>query len=276
MRLAPDAVVTAPVRYRAVVAYVGTRFHGWQAQRNAPRTVQAALEEALGRLSRERVRVEGASRTDAGVHADGQVAHFDLPRRREPRAVRDAANDALPDDVRVLAVEEVDPEFHARFDARWKEYRYRWSRSAVIAPRDAPFVAPISPRADAARMREAARSVVGTRDFRVFAVGPRTDESTVRTLHSVAIVEDGDALAALFRGDGFLRGMVRSLSGVLADVARGRVPPDRAEELLATGNRRLLSAKAPAKALTLERVSYDTGGGARRRTPSAEASGRRR
>jgi tRNA pseudouridine38-40 synthase len=268
--------VTSPVRYRAVIAYVGTRFHGWQIQKNAPRTVQAALEEALGRLARERVRFEGASRTDAGVHADGQVAHFDLPRRREPRAIRDAANDALPDDVRVLAVEEADPEFHARFDARWKEYRYRWSRSAVIAPRDAPFVAPISPRADAARMREAARSVVGTRDFRVFAVGPRPDEFTVRTLHAVTIAEDGDALTATFRGDGFLRGMVRSLSGVLADVSRGRVPPDRAEELFATGDRRRLSAKAPARGLTLERVSYDTGAAGRRRRPFPEASGRRR
>jgi tRNA pseudouridine38-40 synthase len=259
-----------------VIAYVGTGFHGWQIQKNAPRTVQAALEEALGRLARERVRVEGASRTDAGVHADGQVAHFDLPRRRDPRAVRDAANDALPEDVRLLDVEEVDPEFHSRFDARWKEYRYRWSRSAVIAPREAPFVAPISPRADAARMREAARALVGTRDFRVFAVGPRADESTVRTLDSVAIAEDGGALTALFRGDGFLRGMVRSVSGVLADVARGRVPPDRAEELLATGDRRLLSAKAPAKGLTLERVSYDTAAGGRGRPAFAGASGRRR
>jgi len=268
--------VTVPIRYRAIVAYVGTGFHGWQIQRNAPRTVQAALEAAVGRLARERVRVEGASRTDAGVHADGQVAHFDLPRRREPRAVRDAANDALPDDVRILAVEEADPDFHARFDARWKEYRYRWSRSAVIAPGDAPFTAPVSPRADAARMAEAARSIVGTRDFRVFAVGPRADESTMRTLHSVTIEEEGDLLTALFRGDGFLRGMVRSLSGVLADVARGRVPPDRAAELLATGNRRLLSAKAPAKGLTLERVSYGTGTAGRARERPARPPGQRR
>ena len=268
--------MTAPVRYRAVVAYVGTRFHGWQVQKNAPRTVQAALEEAIRRLARERARVEGASRTDAGVHADGQVAHFDLPRRREPHAVRDAVNGALPEDVRILSVDEADPAFHARFDARWKEYRYRWSRAGVVAPRDAPFVAPISPRADAARMQNAASSVIGTRDFRVFAVGPRADESTVRTLHSIVVEENGDALSAVFRGDGFLRGMVRSISGVLADVARGRVPADRAEELLATGDRRRLSAKAPAKGLTLEHVSYDTDPADRRREPSGGSSGRRR
>jgi tRNA pseudouridine38-40 synthase len=250
--------VSAPVRYRARVAYVGTAFHGWQRQKNAPRTVQAALERALAVLAREPVRVEGASRTDTGVHADGQVAHFDLPRRREPRAVRDAANDRLPEDVRVLEVEEASSEFHARFDATWKEYRYRWSRAAVVAPRDAPFVAAISPRAEAGRMRDACRAVTGRRDFRVFAVAAPASESTVRTLHSIAIDELGDEIAALFRGDGFLRGMVRSICGVLADVARGRVPADRVERLVATGDRRLLSAKAPARGLTLTKVSYSS------------------
>jgi tRNA pseudouridine38-40 synthase len=248
--------MSGPVRYRAVVAYVGTRFHGWQVQKNAPRTVQAALQDALGRLAHAPVRVEGASRTDAGVHADGQVAHFDLPRRREPRVIRDAANDRLPDDVRVLSVEEAAPDFHARFGAAWKEYLYRWSRAAVIPPRDAPFVAPISPRADAALMREAAASLPGAHDFRVFAVATPAGESTVRRLHSVVIREEGDELQALFRGDGFLRGMVRSMCGVLSDAARGRVPVDRAARLLGTGDRRLLCAKSAAKGLTLVRVSY--------------------
>jgi tRNA pseudouridine38-40 synthase len=243
-------------RYRAVVAYVGTRFHGWQVQKNAPRTVQAALEDALRRLARVPVRVEGASRTDAGVHADGQVAHFDLPRRREPRVVRDAVNARLPDDVRVLAVEEAAAGFHARFDALWKEYQYRWSRAVVIPPRDAPFVAPISPRADAARMRKAASSLPGQRDFRVFAVATAAGESTVRTLHSIVIEEEGDELRAVLRGDGFLRGMARSICGVLSDAARGRVPLDRTARLLETGDRRLLCAKASAKGLTLLRVFY--------------------
>lgn len=243
-------------RYRATVAYVGTGFHGWQVQQNAPRTVQAVLEEALRRLAHARVRVEGASRTDTGVHADGQVVHFDLPRRREPRVVRDAANDRLPDDVRVLAVEEVAPGFHSRFDARWKEYLYRWSRAEVVPPRDAAFVTSISPRADAARMREAAVILPGTRDFRIFAVGPPAGESTVRTIHSIEISEDGVELRALFRGDGFLRGMVRSICGALADVSRHRVPASRVAALLETGDRRLLSSKAPAKGLTLLRVFY--------------------
>ncbi len=250
-------------RYRATIAYVGTNFHGWQVQQNAPRTVQGALEEALARLSRAPVRVEGASRTDAGVHADGQVAHFDLPRARAPRVVREAVNDALPDDVRVLAVEEAAPDFHARFDAAWKEYLYRWSRAGAIPPRDAPFVAPISARAVAERMREAAHLVPGERDFRVFAVAPAAGESTVRVLHAITVREEGDELQALFRGAGFLRGMVRSICGVLGDVARGRVEPSRMARLLETGDRKLLCHKAAAKGLTLVRVSYEPEAGGR-------------
>lgn len=243
-------------RYRATVAYVGTRFHGWQMQKNAARTVQAVLEEAVQRLARAPVRVEGAGRTDAGVHADGQVVHFDLPRLRDPEIVRDAVNGRLPEDVRVLAVYLAAPSFHARFDARWKEYLYRWSRADVIPPRDAPFVAPISRRADAARMREAAASLPGRRDFSVFAVKLERGESGVRWLESVTIEESGEELRALFRGDGFLRGMVRSMAGVLADEARGRVPAGRAAELVAKGDRRKLSAKAAARGLTLVSVGY--------------------
>jgi tRNA pseudouridine38-40 synthase len=250
--------LSGAVRYRAVVAYVGTRFHGWQTQKNAPRTVQATLEAALKALARGPVRVEGASRTDAGVHADGQVAHFDLPRRREPRAVRDGANDRLPDDVRLLSVEEAAAGFHARFDASWKEYVYRWSRAPVIAPKDAPFAAPLSPRADAERMREAAACLPGRKDFRIFAVAPGAGEDTVRTLRSVVIEEDGEELRAVLRGDGFLRGMARSICGVLADASRGRVPRDRALRLLETGDRGLLCAKALARGLTLRFVSYDS------------------
>ncbi len=248
--------MSQPTRYRATIAYVGASFHGWQRQKNAPRTVQAVLEDALRDLARAPVRVEGASRTDAGVHADGQVAHFDLPGRRDPRAVRGAVNGKLPEDVRLLAVEEAAPGFHARFDAGWKEYLYRWSRAEVIAPRDRPFVARISPRADVERLREAARVVPGERDFRIFAVTPPSEESTVRHLHSITVREEGAELSALFRGDGFLRGMVRSICGVLSDMARGRVPEDRMARLLESGNRRLLSHKAAAHGLTLCRVFY--------------------
>ena len=243
-------------RYRATVAYVGTAFHGWQIQRNAPRTVQAVLHDALRHVAGAPVRVEGASRTDTGVHADGQIVHFDLVEPRAPTVIREAVNDCLPDDVRLLDVAEADPGFHARFGAAWKEYVYRWSRADVVPPRDFPFVGILSPRARSDLMRDAAARAAGTRDFRIFGVQRLSSEPSIRTLHAVSIEESGDELRAIFRGDGFLRGMVRSICGVLADASRGRVPPGRVTELLENGDRRGLSHKAAAKGLTLVRVSY--------------------
>jgi tRNA pseudouridine38-40 synthase len=243
-------------RYRADLSYIGTDFHGWQIQENASRTVQAVLEEALGRFSGEQVRAVAAGRTDTGVHAEGQVVHFDLVRRREPDRIRAGVNAHLPSDARLLRAAEAAPDFDARRDAAWKEYLYRWSRARVVPPRDAPYVARISPHADAARMREAAALLAGNHDFRVFGVRLPADESTLRMLHFVRVEEAGDEIRALFRGQSFLRGMVRSICGVLAHAARGRVSPDRVRLLLESGDRALLSPKAPASGLTLLRVHY--------------------
>jgi len=245
-----------PARYRAVLAYVGTGFHGWQLQENAPRTVQGVLEDALASFAGAPVRARAAGRTDTGVHADGQVVDFELPRAREGAKVRDAVNRILPADVRLLEVAGAPAGFDARRDALWKEYLYRWSRTPVVSPRDAPFVCRISGAADAARMRRAAGALAGTRDFRVFSVRSRDRESTIRTLHFVQIEETGAEISALFRGDAFLRGMVRAMCGTLADVARGRLPEDRCARLLATSDRSLLASKAPAHGLTLVRVAY--------------------
>ena len=247
-------------RYRAVLSYIGTEFRGWQIQKSTDRTVQGVLEAALSRYSGEEPRAVAAGRTDAGVHAEGQVVHFDLERSREPGRVRDGVNAHLPEDVRLLSVEQARSEFDARRDAAWKEYLYRWSRASVVAPREAPFVAPISAAADAGKMRLAAESLPGRKDFGVFGVRLASGESTIRNLHFVRIEEAGDEIRALFRGDAFLRGMVRSLCGVLADISRGRVPPDRLRRLLDTLDRSLLSPKAPAAGLTLIRVRYGDSG----------------
>ncbi len=157
------------MRYRATVAYVGTFFHGWQVQENAPRTVQGTLEEVLSELFREPLRFHASGRTDAGVHADGQVAHFDAAGMPTP-ALRSAVNRKLPWDVRILRIEEAPAAFHARSSAAGKRYVYRFSREAVVAPRDALFLAPISPRADASRMARAAAS--RRRDAAIFFRSP--------------------------------------------------------------------------------------------------------
>lgn len=251
--------MSAAVRYRARLSYVGTYFHGWQLQKNAPRTVQAVLEAALSRLDGAPVRAHAAGRTDAGVHADGQVVHFDLRRSRPPERLVEAVNAMLPWDARLMDAAEAPALFHARRDAVWKEYLYRWSRARVIAPKDALFVAPLSPRADAPRMRAEARNLPGRRDFGVFGIRRSAAESSVRNLHFVRIQEDGEEIRALFRGDAFLRGMVRSLCGVLADVGRGKAPAGRVAELLESQDRRLLSPKSAACGLTLLRVHYGRG-----------------
>ncbi len=249
--------MTGALRYRAVLSYVGTHFSGWQIQKNAPRTVQAVLERALEGLSGEPVRAVAAGRTDAGVHADGQVVHFDLPRAIDPISVREGVNALLPWDAKLLSVSRAESDFHARRDAAWKEYLYRWSRASVLPPREALFVAPISARADAERMREAASILPGRRDFSVFAVRRSGKDSGVRLLHSIAIVESREEICALLRGDAFLRGMVRAICGVLADIARGKAPVERIRELLQTGDRRLLAPKAEARGLTFVRVHYE-------------------
>lgn len=251
-----------PVRYRAAVAYVGTGFRGFQYQENADRTVQAVLEQALeafssaSTASSARSRVHAAGRTDAGVHADGQVIHFDLPFERDPVRIREGVNSLLPADVRILAVARAPEGFLSRRDAVWKEYLYRWSRADVIPPRDSPFVAPIAPSAQVRPMRRAAALLQGRHDFSAFGVRMKRGESGVRRLHFVRIEERGEEIRALFRGDAFLRGMVRSICGVLAHVARGKAPEDRTARLLEEGDPRLLAPKAPAHGLTLARVAY--------------------
>jgi tRNA pseudouridine38-40 synthase len=266
-------------RYKATVAYVGTGFRGFQFQENTPRTVQAVLETALAAFADAPVRVHAAGRTDAGVHADGQVIHFDLNSSRDPIRIREGVNALLPWDVRLLDVLPAPEGFLARRDAIWKEYLYRWSRATVIPPKDSLFVSPIATSADADAMRRAAALLPGDRDFSVFGVRAGKEETGTRRLHFVRVEEQGAEIRALFRGDAFLRGQVRSICGVLAHVARRKVPPERIAELLATGDRSLLAPKASAQGLTLVRVAYgdesrETGNVAPSPRPSPPSRGR--
>jgi tRNA pseudouridine38-40 synthase len=243
------------MRYRATVAYVGTFFHGWQIQENVSRTVQAALEEAAARAAGCPVRIHASGRTDAGVHAEGQVVHFDAP-EREPGGLVSAINLRLPWDARVLEVAPTAESFHARSDAIAKRYVYRFSRERVIPPRRALFVAPISPRADPDRMARAARLLEGERDFFPFSTAGTETETTVRRLFSCSVSEAGPEIAVALTGDGFLRGMARAIAGTLADIARGRLEPAWIDAILSRRDKALVSTKARPRGLTLERVFY--------------------
>lgn len=252
----PDA---GPAVYRLTVSYRGEAYAGWQRQDNAP-TVQQALEEALEALLGARLggpaRVIGASRTDAGVHARGQAAHLELAEPFAESGLVHGTNHHLPSDVRVLAARRMAAGFHARKHAAGKEYAYRLRREEVLSPLDAPFAVRADPRLDVAAMRAAAGRLAGRHDFSAFALAGGGHRSPLRTVTSAEWEEDGPALTFRVRGDGFLRGMVRSLVGTLLEVGRGRRGVGEFAALLAGGARSAAGPTAPAHGLTLEKVFY--------------------
>ena len=243
-------------RFRLELAYRGAAYAGWQRQSNA-RAVQQVVEEALADLAGALVPIVGASRTDAGVHAHGQVAHVEIERPLPPAALVFGLNHRLPEDIRVLAAETAPEGFHARRCAAAKEYRYRLVRSPVLDPFVAPFAILAPRRLDRAALDAATRSLSGTHDFAAFALAGGAHTHSVRTVFLAEWLESGSELTLRIVGDGFLRGMVRSLVGTLLEVSVGRRSPTEFAALLAGGvGRGAAGPTAPAHALTLERVFY--------------------
>ncbi|RPF42797.1 tRNA pseudouridine38-40 synthase [Thermodesulfitimonas autotrophica] len=238
------------------VAYDGTHFHGFQKQPGL-RTVQGVLEACLASLTRGACSVQGAGRTDAGVHAKGQVVSFccgdwPIPVDR----VVPALNGALPEDIAVLAAAEVPPGFHPRYDAVRKVYRYTIFRRAVRCPLARLYALHFPGPLDVARLAEAMDLLVGKHDFRAFQNTGRPVESAVRTLFTCRVQEDGDFLHLWFAADGFLYQMVRIIVGTLLEIGRGRLAPAVIGEALKSGERRLLGPTAPPHGLCLEEVHY--------------------
>jgi tRNA pseudouridine38-40 synthase len=245
------------VRAKLILSYRGERYAGWQRQENAL-SVQQVVEEAVSKLmgETETVRVTGASRTDAGVHARGQAAHLDLPRPLPGRALVHGVNRHLPADVRILAAGEVDESFHARKSALSKEYSYRLSRAEVISPLEALFAVQVPARIDLSRMDAASALLPGRHDFSAFALAGGSHGQPFRRIFSASWAEHGEELRFSIVGEGFLRGMVRALVGTLIEVGLGRRAPDELADLLAGRPRSDAGPTAPAHGLTLETVSY--------------------
>ncbi len=243
------------MRYRLTLSYRGTRYAGWQRQDNAV-SVQQVVEEGVSKLAGVPVRVTGASRTDAGVHARGQVAHLNLDRPLPTRALVHGVNPHLPEDIRVLAAEEVEETFHARKSALGKEYRYRLSRAEVVSALDSLFVVPVSGRIDLDRMTRAAAFLPGRHDFSAFALAGGSHGQPFRTVRDASWSEQGAEIVFSVTGDGFLRGMVRALVGTLIEVGLGRREPESFADLLQGRPRSAAGPTAPAQGLVLERVFY--------------------
>lgn len=241
---------------KLTLAYDGTAYVGWQRQLNGL-SVQQVIEEACAPLvGGVAPTVAGASRTDAGVHASGQVASVNLDCDLAVDAVMRALNVRLPADIRVLAVEEARPGFHARFEAAGKSYRYRMSMAPVLSPFDRFSVwhAPEPKRLD--WMQQAAAALVGRHDFLSFQARGAFVRETVRTLDRVQVTQTNDELVVECAGDGFLRHMVRIIAGTLAEVGTGLRPPASMADVLQARDRRVAGATAPAHGLTLINVRY--------------------
>jgi tRNA pseudouridine38-40 synthase len=240
---------------RAVIEYDGTAFAGSQVQPNA-RTVQGELEEALNRLIGERTRVRLAGRTDAGVHATGQVAAFRLPRGIELPSLRERLNALLPDDLAVRSLRPAAADFDPRRDARWRVYRYRIRMNGSRRPTDRHRTLEIDDRLDVAAMAAAAARMVGERDFA--ALGSHVRGRTVRHLAEVRVTRRGDLIEVRVTANAFLRRMVRSMVAILLAVGRGRLAPEAVDGLLDGTGRALHGRAAPPRGLTLERVVYES------------------
>jgi tRNA pseudouridine38-40 synthase len=241
--------------HRLTLAYLGAGFGGWQRQTNA-RSVQEVVEGAIECVVRERVRLHGASRTDAGVHAAGQEAHVTLSRPWPSRALVEGTNHHLPPEVRVLRAMPVAPGFHARGWAVAKEYHYRMSRRAVLSPFEAPTTLRVSDRLDLDRFRQGAALLLGRHDFRAFARTGGSHRHTWRRVFRADFVERGTDFTFRIVGDGFLRGMVRAVVGSLLWVAKGRLSLEHWTALVEGADRSDAGPSAPAHGLVLMRVVY--------------------
>lgn len=243
-------------RYRLSLEYDGGPFVGWQRQ-NEGASVQGALEAAIEKLSGERVTVTGAGRTDAGVHALGQVAHFDLVKTFEPGKVRDALNyHVRPDPVSVLDAAVVDAEFHARFSATARHYLFRILNRRSPPALDAGKVWHVSPKLDAEAMHAAAQFLVGQHDFTTFRAAECQAQSPVKTLDRLDVSQRGEEIHIEAGARSFLHHQIRSFAGTLKLVGEGKWQPRDVKRALEARDRAACGPVAPPEGLYLVRVDY--------------------
>ncbi len=243
-------------RIALILGYEGSRFSGWQTQPDGG-AVQDALEASLSALAGHPVRVTCAGRTDAGVHATGQVVHFDTAAERSPQAWVRGTNARLPKAVAVFHAREVDPEFHARFGARSRRYVYLIHRAPVQHPLWVGRAGWVFRSLDVAAMRSASRQLVGEHDFSAFRSSQCQAKTPVRRLAAISVEESGPLVALCFEGNAFLHHMVRNIVGSLVYVGTGRQPEDWIGKVLAGRDRRLAAPTFSAEGLYLQGVTYD-------------------
>jgi tRNA pseudouridine38-40 synthase len=243
--------------YKLTIEYEGTRYNGWQRQGNTENTIQGVIEAAIKKVFNEDAEVVGSGRTDAGVHALGQVANFKMNKFAENDVIRSALNRALPSDIRITECERVDERFHSRLNAKAKTYTYKLFTGEKADVFSRRTVLHYPAKLDVEEMKKAAAYLVGMHDFKAFSSNRRTKKSTVRELYSVDITQDNDYVSISFRGNGFLYNMSRILTGTLVEVGTGKRKCTEINEIFAGADRSNAGTTMPARGLTLVSVEYD-------------------
>jgi len=243
------------VNIKLVLEYEGTDYYGWQIQPRVP-TIQGELQHALAKILKQKVKVVSAARTDRGVHAKGQVVNFKIPPSFPTSRLLQALNSVLPPDIRARKVEEVSENFHARYSARYKIYRYFIYNHFIIHPWFRKFSWWVRPPLNCELMGEAASFLTGKHDFSSFQNKGSPSSSTVRCIEKIKISRKGFLISILFKADGFLYKMVRNITGTLVEVGRGKFPPAEVSDILAARDRRKAGPTAPPQGLFLWRIIY--------------------
>lgn len=247
--------------YKLTIAYEGTNYKGWQVQPNGT-SIQAAIEEALKTILQESVRIIGSGRTDAGVHALGQVAHFNTNQTLDVKRVLFSLNSLLPKDIRIIALEYLLEKFHAQHHAVSKVYRYHLNLDKVLNPFKRAFAWHIPHPLDYEALDAACAQFLGTHDFTSFSNEAHKGVAArdpIRTLHRIDVIPEEGGLAIEFEGDGFLYKMVRNMVAMLVDCALKKRDPSEIPSILKAKDRRQASMAAPPQGLFLVTVHYNTG-----------------
>lgn len=242
--------------YRIVIQYDGTRYRGWQSQNDTEATIQGKLQSVISRMTGEDAAVIGSGRTDAGVHAIGQVANFHLKAIWDEQELLMGLNRYLPEDIAVSGIELVGDRFHSRYQATRKTYRYRIHTGRIPEVFERKYVYAYDTPLDIGRMREAAELLVGTHDFKSFCGNRRMKKSTVRTIYGIRMEELPGELQLYFTGDGFLQSMIRIMTGTLIEIGDGRRKPETICQILEAKDREAAGYTAPACGLALLHVEY--------------------
>ena len=244
-------------RVKMIVAYDGTNYCGWQVQKNGI-TIEEVLNRTLTNLLKEPITVTGASRTDSGVHSEGNVAVFDTENRMPADKICFALNQRLPEDIRVLHSEEVDVNYHPRKKNCVKTYEYKIMNRKIELPTMRLYSYFCYTPLDVEKMQKGAQYLVGEHDFKSFCTARGQAEETVRTIYSMEVLKSGDLITIRIKGNGFLYNMVRIIAGTLMKIGMGVYPPEQVEEIINARDRNAAGPKAAAKGLTLISLEYET------------------